>query len=79
MDDIVDDDVLPRLSLAVEGLTTSREGRKGRLEISSDDLAANEEIQPDVGIATTTLGPNQLDVYGWEFSPWKKLKGYFGR
>ncbi len=25
-----------------------------------------------------TLGPDQLDVYGWEPSLWKKIKGYFG-
>jgi hypothetical protein len=25
------------------------------------------------------LGDDQLDVYGWESSWWKKLKGYFGR
>ena len=25
-----------------------------------------------------TLDPDQLDVYGWETSLWKKIKGYFG-
>ena len=25
-----------------------------------------------------TLDPDQLDVYGWEPSLWKKIKGYFG-
>jgi hypothetical protein len=24
------------------------------------------------------LSPDQLDVYGWEASLWKKIKGYFG-
>jgi len=23
------------------------------------------------------LGPEELDVYGWEPSLWKKIKGYF--
>jgi hypothetical protein len=24
------------------------------------------------------LDPNELDVYGWESSFWKKIKGYLG-
>jgi hypothetical protein len=78
LDDIVDDDVLPYLSLAVDGLTEAREQRHGRLEIRPGDLAANEPIPPDTTMPVAVLTPDQLDVYGWETSLWKKIKGYLG-
>jgi len=77
-DDIVDDDVLPYLSLAVDGLTDSSEGRKGKLELRPEDLAANDTIPADTTMPVATLDPGQLDVYGWESSFWKKIKGYLG-
>jgi len=79
LDDIVDDEVLPYLSLAVDGLTESAEGRKGNLELRPDDIAANDCAAPDTTMPVAILGADQLDVYGWESSWWKKLKGYFGR
>ena len=78
LDDIVDDDVLPYLSLAVDGLTESSEGKKGKLELRPEDVAANEVIPADTTMPVATLDPDQLDVYGWESSFWKKLKSYFG-
>lgn len=78
LDDIVDDEVLPYLSLAVDGLTTSGDERRGKLELRPEDVAANEELQPDTTMPVVTLDPDQLDVYGWEPSLWKKLKGYLG-
>ncbi len=78
LDDIVDDDVLPYLSLAVDGLTEPSEGKRGKLELRPEDVAANEVIRADTTMPVATLGPDQLDVYGWEASPWKKIKGYFG-
>lgn len=79
MEDIVDDEVLPRLSLAVDGLTNSMEQRKGKLEMSSDETAANEIIMPSAGIPTAALSETQeLEVYGWESSFWRKIKGYIG-
>ncbi len=78
LDDIVDDDVLPYLSLAVDGLTEPSEGKRGKLELRPEDVAANEVICADTTMPVATLGPDQLDVYGWEASPWKKIKGYFG-
>jgi len=78
LDDIVDDDVLPYLSLEVDGLTTTREGRKGKLELRPEDVAANEPIRPDTTMPVATLNPDQLEVYGWESSLWKKIKGYLG-
>jgi len=77
LDDIVDDEVLPYPSLAVEGLTEARDRRKGRLELRPEDAAANEPISPDTTLPNTELGPDQLDVYGWEPSLWKKIRGYF--
>lgn len=79
LDDIVDDDVLPYLSLAVDGLTASGDGKKGNLDLRPEDVAANEELQPDTTMPVATLDADQLDVYGWEPSLWKKLKGYLGR
>ena len=65
LDDIVDDDVLPYLSLEVEGLTTAREGRKGQLELRPEDV-----LQRVLEV------PHRL--YGWESSLWKKIRGYLG-
>ena len=78
MDDIVEDGVLPYLSLAVDGLNTRAESRKGRLELRPEDVAANEDQVADTRLPETTLGPGQLDVYGWESSWFRKLKGYLG-
>ena len=78
LDDIVDDDVLPYLSLEVDGLTTTREGRKGKLELRPEDVAANEPMRPDTTMPVAVLEPDQLEVYGWESSFWKKIKSYIG-
>lgn len=79
LDDIVDDDVLPYPSLSVDGLTTRREGKKGALELRPEDVAANDAAPPDTTIPDTTLGNTQaLEVYGWESSLWRKIKGYLG-
>jgi len=78
LDDIVDDEVLPYLSLAVDGLTDSSDGRKGKLELRPEDVAANDEITPDTTLPPTRLDPEQLEVYGWESSLWKKLRRYIG-
>jgi len=78
LDDIVDDEVLPYLSLEVDGLTTAREGKKGRLELRPEDVAANETVNPDTTMPVAVLEPEQLEVYGWESSLWKKIKGYLG-
>ena len=78
LDDIVDDEVLPYLSLAVDGLTDSSDGRKGRLELRPEDVAANDEITPDTALPPTRLDPEQLEVYGWESSLWKKVRRYIG-
>ena len=73
-----DDEVLPYLSLAVDGLTEAREGKTGRLELRPDDMAANDPPRPDTTMPVTALDPDMIEVYGWETSLWKKIKGYFG-
>ena len=78
LEDIVDDDVLPYLSLEVDGLTTSREGKNRSLELRPEDVAANDALAPDTTMPVATLDPSELDVYGWESSVWKKIKGYLG-
>jgi len=79
LEDIVDDDVLPYLSLAVDGLTESRDNKTGKLELRPEDFAANEEVAPDTTMPVATLNADDfIEVYGWETSWWKKIKGYLG-
>ena len=78
LDDIVDDEVLPYLSLAVDGLTENAESRKGGLELRPEDAAANEIIPADTELPDVGLDPEHIEVYGWESSFWRKLKSYFG-
>lgn len=78
LDDIVDDQVLPYANLAVDGLTTSKEKQKGALELRPEDVAANDDIAPDTVLPDVSLDAEQLDVYGWERSIWRKVKNYFG-
>ena len=81
MDDIVDDDVLPNVNLAVDGLTSIWQARRGKLELRSEDIAATEPIEPiepDTEIPVIMTEPQELEVYGFETSLWKKLRGYIG-
>ena len=78
LEDIVDDDVLPRLSLAVDGLTDSGEKARRKLQIPSDDAAVNQIISASTTMPIATLDPEILEVYGWESSLWRKIRGYLG-
>lgn len=78
LDDIVDDEVLPYLSLAVDGLNEAKEIKAGKLELRPEDAAANEALKADTTMPVATLNPDVLEVYGWETSLWKKIKGYLG-
>ena len=78
LEDIVDDDVLPYLSLAVDGLTTKAEGAEGGLELRPEDAAANELMQPSTVFPDANFDPEQLEVYGWESSIWRKIRRYLG-
>ena len=77
LDDIVDDDVLPFLSLAVDGLNTVGERRQEKMELRPEDAAAAEIIATTT-MPVATLDPEQLEVYGWETSFWRKMMGYIG-
>lgn len=76
LDDIVDDEVLPYLSLAVDGLNTTDERATGRLEMRPDDIP--RKVSPSTTMPVAKLDPEQLEVYGWESSLWTKIRGYFG-
>ncbi len=76
LDDIVDDEVLPYLSLAVDGLNTNDERATGKLELRPTDIP--EKIKPSTTMPVAILDPDQLEVYGWESSLWKKIRDYLG-
>ena len=78
LDDIVDDDVLPRLSLAVDGLTEAHGQNHRNLEMPSDETARNQVISPSTTMPVATLDADALEVYGWESSFWRKLRRYMG-
>ncbi len=69
--------MLPYLSLQVDGLTEGADGKKGAMELRPEDVAANDPT-PDTTMPVASLDPEHLDVYGWEPSLWRKIKGYFG-
>lgn len=76
LEDIVEDDALPSLSLAVEGLTDTDTGTRRELEMDSAD-AINDPIQASTELPDTPLDPEQLEVPGWESSFLRKILGYF--
>ncbi|GMR16975.1 MAG: hypothetical protein BMS9Abin32_022 [Gammaproteobacteria bacterium] len=77
LDDIVDDEVLPLLSLAVDGLTTGIDCLGGKLELRPEDVAG-ESARADTTMPVAVLDPEQIEVYGWESSLWRKICGYLG-
>jgi hypothetical protein len=78
LDDIVDDEVLPYLSLAVDGFTDGADRRKGRLELRPEDAAANDQVCPDTTMPAIKFDPEQLEVEGWESSFWRRMKRFIG-
>lgn len=77
LDDIVDDEVLPYLSLKVDGLTEAADGNTGAFELRPEDAVPAETPIP-TDIPKPDLDPEQLEVYGWESTLWRKLKTYVG-
>jgi hypothetical protein len=75
LQDIVDDEVLPRMSLAVEGLTATTVRARRQLEMKPEDAAANEPMPAPTTLPDVSLDPEQLEVYGWETSLWRKIRG----
>jgi hypothetical protein len=78
LDDIVDDEVLPYLSLSVEGLNTTSEAKKDSFELRPEDLAANEDVSPDTTMPVASLDAEHLDVDDWNVSIWGKIRRYLG-
>jgi len=78
MQDIVDDDVLPRLSLAVDGLVETDKKSAEDLEIPTDETVRNMTIKPSTTMPVAVFDPEILEVYGWESSLWRKVRGYLG-
>ena len=76
LDDIVDDEVLPYLSLAVDGLTDSADSGRIEMQLRPDDV--DDAIVASTTMPVAVLDPEQLEVYGWESSFWRKIKGYLG-
>lgn len=77
LEDIVDDEVLPRLTLAVDGLTGTSRRTRGALELRPEDVV-QELIPASSTLPVATFDPEQLEVYGWESSLWRKILGYIG-
>jgi len=67
---------LPNPTLAVDGLTSAGDVRRGALDIGDETVAANEASIASPVMPEAHYDPEQLDVYGWESSLWAKLKGY---
>ena len=78
LQDIVDDDVLPSLSLAVDGLVESDRKSAGSLEMQTDEMVRNMAIKPSTTLPAAVFDPEILEVYGWESSLWRKVRGYLG-
>lgn len=71
----MDDEILPRLSLAVDGLTDSGTSAHRELEMPPED-AANDATPVSTALPATSLDPEHLEVYGWESSIWRKMLSY---
>ena len=79
MDDIVEDDVLPRLSLAVDGLTEGGKKDVKKMEMpTEEELAVNDPGPASATLPVTPEDSQILEVYGWESTFWKKFRGYLG-
>ena len=48
------------------------------MDIASDDTTTKQIISPSTTMPVAVLTPDHLDVYGWESSLWKKIRGYLG-
>ncbi|MBT8081822.1 MAG: hypothetical protein KJP08_03105 [Gammaproteobacteria bacterium] len=65
---------LPYLTLEVDRLTAGKNGHEGPIE----SPPADAEPAPDTPIPTMSPGVDGLEVYGWESSLWRKIRGYLG-
>lgn len=77
LDDIVDDEVLPYLSLAVDGLTTTRSLGPEDLEVRPED-GSGDDVESGGVVPEMPFDPEQLEVRGWESTLWRQLKRFVG-
>lgn len=68
---------MPYLSLAVDGLTQTRSLGPEDLEVRPDDESVNDDASAG-NIPDVPLDPEQLEIYGWESTLWRKLKRFAG-
>jgi hypothetical protein len=78
LDDIVEDDVTPYLTLEVDGLTSGNDVRDAEFDQRLHDSSVDDESAPDASSPMTTLDAGGLEVYGWESSWWRKMLVYLG-
>ena len=74
----MDEHGLPYLTLEVDGLTSRNDRPEKQLEPRPSDATANDEPAPGASIQASSPGNDGLEVYGWETSLWRKIRGYFG-
>lgn len=77
LDDIVDDEVLPYLSLAVDGLTQTRSLGPEDLEMRPEDASGDDDASAGV-VPEVAFDPEQLEIRGWESTLWRQLKRFVG-
>ena len=65
MDDIVEDQALPRLSLVVDGLTETSDSAIRRFEMPEEP---EQSIAANTTMPVAALDPDMIEVYGWESS-----------
>jgi hypothetical protein len=73
----VDDDVLPCLSLAVDGLNSYEELRESQYKLKPEDVITEGEVEAGT-FPESVDNPEPLEVYGWESSLWVKIRRYLG-
>ena len=67
----------PSLSLAVDGLTDA-ERDAGRTLTPAEDETGRHAIEPALTMPVATLDPQIMELYDWESSLWRKIRGYLG-
>lgn len=62
----------------MDGLNDSAVRRRDDLELRPEDVEPAQEAPEPATLPDTTLDPEHLEVYGWESSVWRKIRGYLG-
>ncbi len=62
----------------MDGLAEVNRENASSLELSAAEMAQTEAIKPSTELPATNYDPEILEVYGWESSLWRKVRGYLG-